>query len=277
VTRVAALALAAILAVGACSRNTLPPIAAAQRVFVIVMENHSPDEALQGAYTAELAKQAGVAGNYHGIAHPSVPNYLALTSGQTWGITDDVYQALPRRDLGDQLTAAHVAWKAYMEGLDSGGCLHSPAPYDSDHNPFAYYGGGCPENVVPFSELASDLATKATRFAWIGPDLCHDGHNCPTSVSDGWLRQTVGMITSSPSWDASAVLFITWDENDGGADNRVLTLVLRPDVKHRVSNLLYDHYSMLATIEQGWQIGCLAFTCDSANVTPMSDLVGPQG
>jgi phosphoesterase family protein len=139
-----ALELVVLITATACSRNSLPPIVAPQRVFVIVMENHSFDGALQGAYTATLAKQAGVATNYHAIAHPSVPNYLAITSGQTWGINEDVYQALPPQDLGDQLTSARVSWRAYMEGLGDGGCSDSPPPYDRDHNPFAYYGGRCP-------------------------------------------------------------------------------------------------------------------------------------
>ena len=85
------------------------------------MENHSPDQALSGAFTASLAAKYGVANNYHAISHPSVPNYLALTSGQTWGIEDDGYHVLPKQDLGTQLTDAGVSWRAYMEGLGSAG------------------------------------------------------------------------------------------------------------------------------------------------------------
>ena len=43
------------------------------------------------------------------------------------------------------------------------------------------------------------------------------------------------------------------------------------------SAVAFNHYSMLATIEDGWHLGCLAFTCDTANVQPMGDLVGPRG
>ena len=269
-SRLAALALAATIFAGACSSSHLPSIVQARNVFVIVMENHSLDEALQGTYTSQLASQAGVASNYHGIAHPSVPNYLAITSGQTWGITDDVYQALPRRDLGDQMTTANIQWRAYMEGLGSEGCLDSPPPYDLDHNPFAYYGGACPGNVVPSSQLQSDLAQHSTQFAWIGPNICHDQHSCSTADGDNWLRQTVGMITSSPSWHADAVLFITWDEDDGSSDNRVLTIVLRPNVKHRTSTVRYDHYSLLATIEDILGVPRLA---NAAGAQAMTDLV----
>ena len=87
----------------------------------------------------------------------------------------------------------------------------------------------------------------------------------------GWLRQTVGMITSSPAWQSDAVLFITWDEDNGRNDNRVLALVLRPDVKHRVSAVRYDHYSLLATIEDILGVPRLA---NAATATPMRDLIG---
>ena len=269
-TRWIALALAALTLVSACTRSSLPPIVEPKRVFVIVMENHSFEEALQGAYTAELEKQVGVATNYHAITHPSVPNYLAITSGTTWGVDADVYRALPPQDIGHELTASRVRWRAYMEALGPG-CFDSPPPYDGDHNPFAYYGGRCPDNVVPFSELSQDLTATATRFSWIGADTCHDQHDCSIAAGDDWLRQTVGMITSSPAWQADAVLFITWDEDSGRGDNRVLTLVLRPDVKHRVSAVSYDHYSLLATIEDILGVPRLA---NAATATPMRDLTG---
>ncbi|HSS93509.1 MAG TPA: alkaline phosphatase family protein, partial [Candidatus Dormibacteraeota bacterium] len=78
----------------------------ARHVFLIVMENKSHLEALTGPFTASLAATYGVANDYHAVTHPSVPNYLALTSGSTWGINDDSYHALPKQDLGTQLSSA---------------------------------------------------------------------------------------------------------------------------------------------------------------------------
>jgi len=253
-----------------CAAGTATAVPPA-RVFLIVMENHSADEALQGSFTARLASRSGVATDYHAVAHPSVPNYLALTSGQTWGVTDDGYHALPREDIGDQLAHAGLEWRAYMEGLTPAGCLDSPEPYDPGHNPFAFYGGGCPPNVVPFSDLAPDLARGDVRFSWIGPDSCHDQHSCSLATGDAWLTATVGSITSSAAWRPGAVLFVTWDEDDGGADNRVLTIVARPGHGHVVSAAAYNHYSLLATIEQ--LLG-LPFLARAAQAHPMRDLLG---
>jgi hypothetical protein len=266
--RTAAALTFALVACSACVGQATvsnPPA----RVFVIVMENHSGAEALKGDYTTQLAASGGVAGNYHAITHPSVPNYLALTSGQTWGVTDDSYHALPRADLGDQLTAAGIKWRTYMEGLTDAGCIDSPPPYDPGHNPFAFYGGRCPDNVVPLSELGSDLGAGGVGFSWIGPDMCHDEHNCSVSTGDDWLRGTVGMITGSSSWKPGVVLFITWDEDDGSSDNRVLTLVVRPGHGHVVSSAAYDHYSLLATIEDLLGLPRLA---NAATAKPMNDL-----
>src|SRR5438270_12249548 len=109
-------------------------------VFVIVMENRDYDQAMAGGYTAQLARTYALATDYHGVSHPSLPNYLAMTSGSTWGVADDGWHPLPNTGLGSQLTAAGIPWRAYMEGM-SGTCLSSPYPYALKHDPFAYYRG----------------------------------------------------------------------------------------------------------------------------------------
>jgi len=263
--------LLAAVVLGACGGGGHGGPGVARHVFLIVLENHSAQEALTGDFTASLAAKYGVANNYHAITHPSVPNYLALTSGSTWGLSDDSYHSLPKQDLGTQLTSGGVTWRAYMEGLGEGGCLNSPVPYDPGHNPFAFYGGSCPSNVVPFTSFAGDLAGNTPRFSWITPDRCHDTHDCSVATGDEWLKQTVGQITQSRAWKSGGVLFITWDEDDGSASNQVLTLVLAPGRGHRQSSAPYDHYSLLATIEDILGVGRLGH---AAQAQPMNDLVG---
>jgi phospholipase C len=268
-----ALGLGALIApLSSCGGLGPPAVPPARHVFVIVMENKSPQEALSGTFTASLAARYRVAANYRAVAHPSVPNYLAMTSGSTWGVTDDSYHVLPAQDIGDQLTQARVSWRAYMEGLGSAGCLDSPVPYDPGHNPFAYYGGRCPANVVPLTSLAADLNGSTPHFSWITPDMCHDEHSCSVSEGDAWLREAVGMITASRAWTSGGVLFVVWDEDDGSADDRVLSLVVAPNQSHRVSNQPYTHYSLLATIEDLLGVGRLG---KAAGAPPMTDLVAP--
>jgi acid phosphatase len=267
----AALALFVVLSV-ACT----PPTSTSQErhIFLIVMENHTPDQALSGPFTASLAATYRSADNYHAVAHPSVPNYIAMTSGSTWGITDDSYHELPSgADLGSQLTKAGVSWRAYMEGFDpAAGCLDSPMPYDPGHNPFAFYGGECPSNVVPLTSLAADLAGDTPRFSWITPDRCHDTHDCEVSVGDDWLRQQVTAITDSQTWKSNGMLFITYDEDDVSADNRVLMLAIAPGMSHRVSTVEYTHYSLLATLEDMLGVGRLG---EAKTASAMMDLIQP--
>jgi len=217
-------------------------------VFVVVMENTGLARALRSRPIAALASRYAVATNYHAVARPSLPNYLAMTSGSTWDVTDNGYHALPATGIGVQLTAAGIPWRAYMEGMASG-CMRSPYPYALKHNPFAYFGGGCPENVVDLLELDADLAGTTPRFVWITPGLCHDGHDCSIDEAGRWLDGLVTKIVASPAWSASGLLFIAWDEGDGGDANLVPLIVASPNTTARELTGAYDHYSFLATIE----------------------------
>jgi len=252
------------------SPNAAPtPSSTPGSVFVIVMENRDYDQAIAGGYTAQLARTYAVATDYHGVSHPSLPNYLALTSGSTWGITDDGWHPLPRTGLGTQLTAAGVPWRAYMEGM-SGTCFNSPYPYALKHDPFSYYGAQCPPQVVPFTRFAPDLAGgNVPSFVWITPGLCHDGHDCSTAVADRWLSQTVPQILASDAWKNNGLLVITWDEGEDSA-NHILTLLIQPGAAHMTSSRRYDHYSLLATIEDRYGVARLG---QARYATPMSDLL----
>ena len=189
--------------------------------------------------------------------------------------------------------------------------------YERKHDPFVSYADvqnnpARMANIVDFSQFSTDLASKnVPDFAWISPDQCHDmhGRGAPASdpcsfsneqslisAGDTFLNNTVSAIMHSQAWNGNSVIIITWDESDftgtgpsGFGDTsgccdanpgggHVVTLTIsHSDHSARTSNVAYNHYSMLATIEGGWNLGCLDFTCDTQNVQPMADLVGPQG
>jgi len=234
---------------------------------VIVMENRSYSQAITGTYTAQLATKYAVATNYHGVSHPSLPNYLALTSGSTWGIADDGWHALPAGGIGAQLTNAAMTWRAYMDGM-SGTCKASGYPYALKHDPFPYYGSDCPSQVVPFSQFKQDMAGTVPHFVWITPDMCHDGHDCSTQASDAWLSQTVPIILGTQAWKDGGLLLITWDESEDSA-NHVLTLVIQPGTLIHTSDRSYDHYSLLASVENRLALPLLG---QAAKASPMDDL-----
>jgi phospholipase C len=239
-----------------------PSALPARAVFVIVMENMPLSVALRGSYIAGLADRYGLATNYHAVGNPSLPNYLALTSGDTYGIDDNDYHALPAGGIGQQLSAAGVTWRAYMEGMGTD-CRVSTDRYAVKHNPFAYYGDGCPPNVVPFTSLATDLAGAVPRFTWITPDQCHDGHDCGLGQADSWLSEMVPLITKTAAWRSDGVLFIVWDEGTGPLSEQIPLLVVTPHGGPLRSAVRYDHYSLLATIETLLGVGRLGHAVDA--------------
>ena len=252
------------------SATTSPsPTPVAKHVFVIVLENSSYQQALRQPYIASLATHYAVATNYTSVASPSLPNYLALTSGSTWGVRDDSYHRLPAGGIGSELTDAGISWKVYMEGF-TGDCFKSPYPYALKHNPFAYYGGACPANVVPMTDFATDLNGDTPQLSWITPGLCNDGHDCGVGTADGWLAQVVPQITSSAAWQQSGVLFITWDESSS-ADRRVALLVVSPSLQGQVTAPL-DHFSLSATISDQLGVPRLG---EAQQATSLSTQLGP--
>ncbi|HEX6797133.1 MAG TPA: alkaline phosphatase family protein [Ktedonobacterales bacterium] len=262
------------------------------------------------------AQTYGLATSYFGVTHPSQPNYIAATSGSTNGVTSDNDTTINVPNIVDQLEAHGKSWTAYMQSyaLCNGDVLASSCGnqlYERKHNPFISYQDVQTDparvaHIVDFSQLSTDLASNnVSDFSWISPDQCHDmhGRGAPASdpcsfdneqdliaTGDQFLQQTVGEIMASQAWTGNSVIFITWDESDfpfgdvsgccdavPGGGHVVMLTISHSDHTARTSSVPYNHYSMLATVEAGWGLGCLAFTCDTANVPPMADLVGPKG
>ena len=267
--------------------GTLPavsgaPVPAFKHIFVIMLENREYDQVIgspQASNLTDLAKQYGVATSYYGVRHPSLPNYIALTGGDTFGIASDCTGCFVNQtNLVDQLEAAGKSWKGYMESMPQT-CFVGDAPplYRQKHNPFIYYDdvrndpARC-SKVVPFTQFAVDLQANALPdFVWITPNMCNDMHDCPASAGDAWLETWVPQIIASPAWRDRGALFITFDEGSGAAGcctyasgGRIATLVISPLGKPGyASDVAYDHYSLLRTIEAAWGLPLLGkASCD---------------
>ena len=274
---------------------SLPPF---KHIFVIVMENKESSQLIgssKAPYLNDLAQEYGLATNYYGIRHPSLPNYLALTGGSTFGITSDCTTCtIAQSNLVDQLETAGKSWKAYIESMP-GPCYIGDAPplYRQKHNPFIYYDNvrtnpqRC-NNIAPFTQFAIDAQADALpNYVWITPNMCNDSHDCPISTGDAWLKQWVPTILNSQAWKDHGLLFITYDEGDSkkifsttccqeGNGGRVATLVISPLSKPGYQSPTgYDHYSLLRTIEDAWGLPELGgAACDCA--PPMADFFVPN-
>ena len=274
--------------------GTRPPVAVAapspsptprnyDHVVVIVLENHSFDTVIgsaQAPYMNSLAQRWSLAANYSGVSHPSLPNYLALVGGDTFGVTSDCTACfVTAHSLPDRLDAAGKTWKAYMEGMPQPCYAGSAGLYAQKHDPFFYFDGiranpaRC-GRIVPYSSLAGDFSSlsSAPNFAFVTPNLCNDGHDCPLSTTDAWLGREVPALLASPAFSGSkSLLLITYDEGEGG-DNRVATVLVGSGVRQGYrSAAAYDHYSLLRTVETLWNLPPLA--AGDGGATPMTEFL----
>ena len=272
-------------------------------VIWIWMENHSENQIIgpPGSTAAKnspyvngtLVPACGLATNYHNITHPSLPNYLAATSGSTQGLAKDCMPA-KCSNTSASLFGQLKGWRAYEESMPSNCFLTNTALYAPKHNPSAYYkpiASACKTNAVPLGSLTagnfSDDLAKGTlpSFSFVTPDLCDDTHNCSIGTGDAWLGKWVPKITASSSYQAgNTVLIVTWDEGTGGtagescATNtsdqscRVAAIVVSPYTPAgTVSNSLFNHYSLLKTTEQMLGAPLLGHAADSSTLSMRSD------
>ena len=247
-----------------------------RHVIWIWMENHSYGDIIgntaQAPYLNALASECGLATNYHNISHPSLPNYLAATSGRD----RDGLPVLSWLDCSASVvcdtSAASIfgqgeTWKAYQESMPSACAKSNSGEYAVRHNPPPYYEhlSGCTRHDVPYSQLATDLAASAVpAFSFITPNLVHDMHDGTIAQGDAWLASHLPAILSSAAYRAgSTAIFITWDEGSGGhptencatktsdASCHVATIVVSPSTSAgATSGTLFNHYSLLGTAEQ---------------------------
>jgi hypothetical protein len=246
--------------VRAC-RGTRPP-ARYDHVVWIWFENRDPDAVIGSSaapYITGIARACGQANRYSAITHPSLPNYIAATSGGTQGIDNN---DSPSANATSAVSVFELArtWKSYQEALPRPCALKSGNRYLVRHDPAAYYlrlrprlcARDVPLGTPTAGALASDLRrNRLPRFSFITPDKCNGMHDCGVSTGDAWLRRWLPVLLASPAYRAGkTAIFITWDEAEGGGSNRVATIAIAPSVRRGSStNAALNHYSLLRTTQ----------------------------
>jgi hypothetical protein len=262
-----------------CGTPSAPPAAWAHVVW-IVFENKSYSQVIdapEAPYLDGLVAGCGLATDYHGVAHPSLANYIAMTSGSTQGITDDAgpsSHALTGPSLFSQLGPG--GWRALQESMPASCYRNNSGLYVARHNPAAYYVGigiDCAMQDVPLGEPPDVSA----RFTFITPDLCHDMHSSPcastaaaeVAAGDAWLAQFLPTIFTTAEYrSGSTAVFITWDEDDYTTVQHVPTLVIAPQVAPGTAVATrFDHYSLLRTAEE--MLGIDTYLGNAATATSM--------
>ena len=225
-----------------------------QHVVWILMENKDYSSVVgpgSAPYINQLAHRYGLATDYSAISHPSLPNYIALTSGSDQGIGDDSDPSSHRLNVPSifsQLPGG--ASRSLEQGMPSNCAKGDSGEYAVRHNPETYYtnlGRECRRYDVPFG-ARPDLSA---RFTFVTPNLINDMHDGAIGDGDRFLRTYVPALMSTPQYrSGNTVIFITWDENDGGSGNRVPCIVISPFTHGVRDGTRYTHYSLLRTTEE---------------------------
>jgi len=260
------MAVAALLMAGtacaAANRETVtvgrPCVAAAapavySHVVVIFMENKSFGQIIgssQAPYVNALARECALATQYRGVAYPSLPNYLAATSGSTFGVTDDASPAAHPLGSASIFSQTGGNWLSLSESMPANCDRTDAYPYAVKHNPAAYYtnvASVCGRQNIPLGAHPS----FAARYTFVTPNVQHDMHDGTIAQGDGWLKAFASKVIESPGYQAgSTILLIVWDTDDRSSANRVPALVVAPQVRPgTTSAAAFNHYALLRLTE----------------------------
>jgi len=275
-------ALCTLFGCGGVSHTNMPPappVPAADHVFLVVLENHSFNQVIGNPampYLNSLAGSHALAANYFADAHPSIPNYFMLTTGNLETFDDTFDGVITDDNLVRALTASGKSWKAYIEALPSTGYTgFDTGTYLKRHNPFAFFNdvAGSPAqaaNMLPFSQFSADLAAgNLANFVYLLPDSQDDAHDCPGGAptcddnaklarADNWLRSNIDPLINSPRF-GNSVLIITFDEGDpsdlANGGGQVPTVLVWPRVRPGFrSSTMFQHQSTLRLVLNALQV-----------------------
>jgi hypothetical protein len=263
---------------------TVPPV-------VVVMMENKEDIALKPSnapYLTSLKSQGRYFSKYYGVVHPSFPNYLAATGGSTFGFSGGSIKAgsISGPSIWEQLTTAGVSWGVYQELMPSA-CYPKPSyfvtfptkdKYGIGHNPGVVYNGvytssQC-QHVLPLTQMPATLPA----LSFVTPSYCNDMHGfLDTTYPPDCQRNNVSNITRGDSWlrahvevwrAAGAIVIITFDEGktETGVGGHIYTVAVGPGIAPSVNSVTYNHYSLLAGLENRFGVPRLP---NAATATPL--------
>ena len=286
--------LCSLLAPILLSTAAVAAVPPSNHVFVLMEENHSYESVIGNSampYFNSLARQYGLATHYYANSHYSIPNYMWLTAGAYVTMNDNTKATFNVDNIVPHLQVAGKTWKEYAESLPHVGYTgFNVGNYVERHNPFPYFADVAnsseKNNIVPFTELASDIANHSLpNYGFITPNLLDDAHNGTLAAADQWLKINIAPLIASPEFQQDGILIITWDEsvdsdcrpahscpplpeNSGGG--RIATLVIGPRVKSGYrSTTFYQHPSVLKTMSEA--LGLTSFPGAAQSAPDMSE------
>jgi hypothetical protein len=246
-------------------------------VVVAVFENHGYSQIIGSSsapYFNSLATGGANFTNYAAVTHPSQPNYFAMFSGSTQGITDDSCPPpgapYTKANLGSEITAVGRTWGSYNEGLPSQGsttCSNSAGKYARKHNPWFSFTNVAASSGKTFTQWPTDFTTLPT-MSWVVPNLCSDMHDCSVGTGDTWLQTKLG---SYATWAKThnSLLIVTFDENNGISGNKIVNIYYGAHVKTGNYGTAYNPYNNLRTMEDMYGT---THAGNAATATPITEV-----
>lgn len=254
-------------------------------IVIIIFENKEFGSVIGNgkmAYFNLLASSYTLLTEHYAVAHPSLPNYIALIGGDTFGITSNCEDCFINfLSLPDLIEKSGRTWKTYQDDMPEPCFVGSTLRYVQKHNPFIYFDSirldveRCVRSVVPLTQMDLDIAVnELPNFIFITPDICYSSHDCALELADGWLKEQMGKLY--PALEATGepyLIILTFEEGQGThsccglpelAGGRVPTVFISPQVKENFQdNTPYSHYSILKMISEAWGLQVLGHAADA--------------
>ena len=258
-----------------------------EHIVIIMFENREFGSVIGNSLMPnynKLAREYTLLTQYYAVRHPSLPDYIALMGGDTFGITSDCSDCFVNApSLPDLIEASGRTWKTYQEDMPKPCYVGDTHIYVQKHNPFIYFdpirtdSARCERSIVPLSALQTDIEAGALpNFVFITPNLCNDAHDCDLDIADAWLTNMLDQLV--PVLDATSkpyLLVMMFEEGQGNhsccglpleAGGRVPVVLYSPQVKNGFEDSTpYTHYSLLKTISAAWGLPYLGHAKEDNN------------
>ncbi len=234
------------------------------RAIFVIFENTNYEDALKQPFFKQLANDGALLTNMNAVLHPSQGNYIALTSGDTNGITSDNSKDIDVKNIIDLLESKGLTWKVYAEDYP-GNCFtgKSAGNYVRKHNPFISYKDiqtrkdRC-ANIVNAQYFMDDAQSgNLPNYVFYVPNLKNDAHDTNITYADKWYSKNFASIVNDQRVMANSILITTFDESGSSPRNQIYTSIVGPRVRSGKYNDLLSIPSLLKLLEENWDLGSL--------------------
>lgn len=249
------------------SAETVPVWSTNQKVVLVILENTDYEDAIKQPFLSRLANEGVLFTNFHAIGHPSQPNYIAMVAGDKLGVSGDGHYDLNKTNIADLLELKGLTWKVYAEQFP-GNCslVDKKSKYVRKHNPLINFKNiqnnpaRC-ANIVASTAFTADFKNgHLANYTMYIPNLDNDGHDTTPAYADQFMLKTFGPMLNDAQMMKDVLFVVLFDEDEHifTGTNQIYAVIYGPGIKKGTKiSTRYDHYSLLRTIEDGFQLGHL--------------------